>query len=196
MTEEIDAKLLPGEKELHALRRFVSQDTTRPHLASLWRYTGEGGATYVATDGHTIAVRRSGTHRTMHLWDIAKLQPQWVCLADGSVPDSARWEPRDPPRWAEVCVPHATGAPKSAYSMNPDYFARLGIVERAAGAREADDYIPGPRETKKDTAKARANVRESANTRLTIPRDPLDGWHWTLTMPAALWEGVLMPRRA
>ena len=74
-TTDLGTGMLASEKELRALRSFVSKDATRENRATLWCYASEGGCTYVATDGHTMAIRRSGSHRTAILSDIAKLQP-------------------------------------------------------------------------------------------------------------------------
>jgi hypothetical protein len=30
---------------------------------------------------------------------------------------------------------------------------------------------------------------------MVVPSDPLDGWFWSIHADAALWSGVIMPRR-
>jgi hypothetical protein len=183
--------LAPNAKELAVLRIFVSTDETRPNLATLYAYESDGGTTYVATDGHTIVVRRAGTHRTMALHDVFK-------LATLAVGDDGTAKPTDrfPPKWEQVLRAGATGgALAKAYSISPLYMMRLADVEKAAGQRAADDYVPPAGLSKKDAAAMRANLKGSALTLLTIPSDPLDGWFWKAETTAALWEGVVMPRR-
>lgn len=182
--------LLPSAKELRALRLFVSADETRFSLATLWTYASDGGATYVASDGHTIAVRRSGTHRTMALHDIQKL-PVFAVDENGVVSKSVT----DPPRWAEVTRPMKSVKLASAYGFSPDYIARIGDVERAAGARSADDYVPSKSLPTKYAKQQRASLKRGEFASWVVPSDPLDGWFWSIEAPAARWEGIVMPRR-
>lgn len=183
--------LSPNAKELAALRLFVCPDVTREHMHKLWTYVSDGGATYVATDGDTIVSRRSGTHVAMMPHDVAKLGPFMVSV-DGSAIATAVV----PPRWPEVLKPCIQSKVAKAYSIDPNYFARLAHVELAAGCRATDDYVPSSRAVaKKDRAKAKATLKSSALAHLTIPSDPLDGWYWRIDTAAALWEGVIMPRR-
>lgn len=184
------AKLAPNAKELRALRIFASRDETRPHMTAVYAYESEGGLSYVATDGHTIVVRRSGTHRALALDAIQAMAPFTVNGAGELATTNMV-----PPRWASVVKPGRVGKLAPAYGVNPDYFARIGDVERAAGARASEDYVPRPALSKKDAAKERSYLKEGSFAKLTIPSDPLDGWHWTLETKEASWQGVIMPRR-
>ena len=181
-----DPKLVPNEKELRALRLHVSADETRPHMATIWRYSSDGGSTHVATDGHTIAVRRAGTHRTMTLHDIAKLSPRAL---------SGYTEA--PPRWESILKAGTAGKLAPAYGINPNYVARVGDVERAVWQRNADDFVPKPGMSMKEQKQRRSDLKNGAGACAvwTIPSDPLDGWFWRLDTTSALWEGVVMPRR-
>jgi hypothetical protein len=183
-------ELLPNEKELRALRLFVSTDETRPNLATLYAYSSEGGCTYVATDGYTEIVRRSGTHRTMALYEIRKLTP-FAVSETGEVTATDR----TPPGWDQVLKAGSPGKIAPAYSISPIYFARLAEVEKAAGHRAADDFAPKPGMSKKDANQKRSALKGGALALLTIPSDPLDGWFWIISTEAARWEGLIMPRR-
>ena len=81
------------------------------------------------------------------------------------------------------------------YGFNPDYMARIGDVERAAGHRSAADYVPSYGTSKKNEKRERDNLKGCACAVWIIPADPLDGWFWSFETPAARWEGVIMPRR-
>jgi hypothetical protein len=175
----------PTERELRALRLFVSQDETRPFLNTLWHYASDVGATYVATNGHIMTVRRSGTHRTMMPLDIFAMGPD-KSVHKGDV---------QPPNWAALLHPPKQGKLAPVYGISPGYFAMLADVERAAGARDAEDYVPRPHMTKKDERKERENVKRYALAVLVLPSDPLDGWFWKIEAKAALWNGIIMPRR-
>lgn len=178
------------DKELRALRQFVSRDVTRPHMTVLWRYGDNGDTTYMATDGHTMIVRRSGTHRTMSPHEIAKLPTFDVFDVFGAEHVDAR-----PPSWDLVLHPGVQHQIAPAYGINPDYFARVGNVERAVGHRAAEDYVPNAGESKKYVAEKKSNLRIGICASWVIPSDPLDAWYWRIDADAALWEGVIMPRR-
>lgn len=168
--------------ELKALQQFVSTDTTRPHLAVLWKYESEGGCTYVATDGHTIALRRSGKHMLLALHDIARMQPVNETEAI-------------PPRWDSVLhAPTCEGEYPERRGINPAYFARVAAVEKAAGARRLMEYKPAPRDNKRIQALRKADLRNACSV-WTIGSQELDGWYWRLDAGSVLWEGVIMPRR-
>ena len=76
------------------------------------------------------------------------------------------------------------------------FFSRIADIERAVGFRAADDYRPPAGATKKDIAMARQNARSSALATVTIGRTD-EAWYFKLdaAAAAALWEGVIMPRR-
>ena len=183
-------ELLPSDRELRALRLFVSPDATRPSMATLWLHLSEEGTTYVATDGHTIIIRRSGAHRPMSFRDIRKLSPVSV-----DERGDAASTLHTIPAWDHVLVKGKGGPLAATYSANPAYLARLVDVEKAAGQRAADDFRPSRTMSKKDITKERSALKTAAFVRFTIPSDPLDGWYWLLDTRAALWEGVIMPRR-
>lgn len=181
----------PHKKELEALRLFVSKDTTREGLSKLWCYPSTEGRTYVATDGHTLVARRSGSHRDKSFRDVALLS---LCAVG---PDGVEYVTEVvPPRWDYLFVGDKRfGKVASSYGMNPDYFARIGDVERAAGRRASDDFVPRPGMRKKDAAKAKSDLRTASFSVLRIPSNPLDPWFWKLTTEQAVWDGILMPRR-
>jgi len=184
-TSDSSSNLTPNAKELRALQHFVGTDETRSHLTTVWVYVSKGGSTYLATDGHTLALRRAGTHLKMTCVDIAKLHYNAV---DGGAHNS-------PPGWERVvCAPEG-GELASAYGFNPDYIARVGAVERAAGQRAADDYKPRPYETKKAIKVAKEHLRNTACASWIVPSDPMGGWYWKLETATARWEGIIMPRR-
>lgn len=186
----MDDHLYPSVKELRALRLYVSRDTTREALCRLWMYGSEGGLTYVATEGHTMVVRRAGTHREMSPPDIAMLEPyeaneQGLCCATQVKPMV----------WAPLLHPASTGKLAEVYGINPDYYARVGEVERAVGARASADFKPVPCMSIKEQKKRRAELKTSAYATLVVPSDPLDAWFWSIRADAALWSGLIMPRR-
>lgn len=185
-----DPKLLPNQKELKALRLFVSTDETRLNMNRLYVYPSDGGTTYFATDGHTMCIRRAGTHRTIPMYDIAKLPALVIDSAGIAGPTD-----RTPPAWPQLMKAGAVGKCAEAYSMNPYYFARLGDVERAVGARAAEDFVPRVGSSKKDQKKDRVRAKDECTCRVVIPSYPLDGWFWSLATEAARWEGVIMPRQ-
>ena len=179
--------LLPNLKELRALMLFVSKDETRPYLAHLWRYESDGGETFMATDGHTLALRRSGTHREMTLGAVCDL-PASAVVEDGKAQPHAR-----PPRWSALVVAPAGGELAERYSISSVYFGRIGDVEAAAGARAADDYVPRVGESKKARRSQLRAIGALAQWR--IPSDALGPWYWSIEAVAARWEGIIMPRR-
>jgi len=182
--------LLPNEKELRALYLFVSTDETRQHLATLWAYSSEGGATYVATDGHTEIIRRSGSHRTMVLADISKLEAFAVDKQGEAFATITK-----PTAWYQVMKAPRPGHVAPGYGINPDYVARVGDVERAAGHRAAEDFVPPVGWSVKLAKEKRTNLKTMQCAIWTSPSDPLDPWYWRLETDAARWEGVIMPRR-
>jgi hypothetical protein len=182
--------IYPNERELRALRLFVCADVTREHLCKLWVYGSDGGVTYMATDGHTLVCRQSGSHHNMPRVDVAKLEPYeaneqgLVCATQVK-----------PPAWAPLCRPPTTGKLAPAYGFSTEYFARVGEVERAAGLRAAADLTKCAGMSIKDWAKKKADLKTSAFARWVFPSDPLDGIFWSVATDAALWSGVVMPRR-
>ena len=185
------SSLEPNAKELKVLQMFVSRDAARPHLCTIWHYASEGGDTYVATDGHTMLVRRSGTHRTMTLGDIEAMAPSR--LDD----PGAHTDHLQPPRWARMftsALPKP-GRVANAYGIDPNYVARVGDLERAAGARASEDFVPRPSQTAKDARAERAHLARSQHATWSISSDPLDPWVFRLDVGAARWDGLIMPRR-
>lgn len=171
--------------ELAALRQYVSTDTTREALSTLWRYQDATGVTHVASDGHTIIRRSAGTHASMSLAAIVKACPADPVDKAGVTPFS--WE-------SVLKVPKVEGKNAAERGINPAYFARVAKVEAAAGKRAADDYVPTPGLSKKHAAQKRANLRTGSCSTWAVPVDVLDGWHWAIKGPI-FWEGVIMPRR-
>lgn len=172
--------LTPAERK--ALQQFVSTDETRPNLATLWHYESDGGCTHVATDGHTIAVRRSGTHILLALHVIARMHPVNETEAD-------------PPRWDSVLhAPTCEGEYPEQRGINPAYFARVASVEKAAGARRLMEYKLKPKDNKRIQALRKADLRNAYSV-WTIGSQELDGWYWRLDAGNVLWEGIIMPRR-
>jgi hypothetical protein len=179
-----------SKKEEGALRQFVSGDHTRSNLATLWMYASDGGTTHVATDGHTICVRRTGTHRDMIPADIRK-KLDAVALDSGTDADVI-------PAWDVVLVAGNDEASRKGgrqYGFNVDYIARVGAVERAAAERAVDAYVPAPKTSAKDVRKERADIRTRTCAKWVVPSDTMIGWYWRLETKEALWEGVVMPRR-
>lgn len=177
---DIEAK----DYELKAIKEWASDDDTRPHLCAVYKYTSDGGCTYFATNGHIGLVRRSGTHKTMPYADIAKLPHDQTTT---------------PPPWPNVIDPCIGKPHKDSHyekrSINPGYFAMLATLEKVAGKRAAEDYQPQCGDSEKNTRLNRARLKESATTNIAIPSGPLDGWKFRMETDAALWTGVIMPRR-
>lgn len=182
----------PIEAELLALRAFVSKDETRPHLTVMWRYESDEGVTHVATDGHTLCCRRAGSHRTMNLHDIAKLTPG---TCDGAVTTAAR-----PPVWEHYlagCTAQTQGAkPPEVRGIDPNYVARVGLVEKAALKRARHDLenAGGSKLRGKNLARALSNLSASCCSTLRLAGE-LDPWYFKIAAVAALWEILVMPRR-
>lgn len=189
---DLNPALEPSVKELRALAEFASCDETRASLARVWTYRSDGGVSFIATDGYTLALRRAGTHRSMTLSDIARLEP----TADGFDFKTAQvWE-RPPPWQSVIKVPVLEGtAPCERHSVNCAYLARIDLVERAAADRKAVDLVRATGEAMKRYRTRQDDARRCVMTLLTIPTNDRDGWFWTIDTPAALWEGMIMPRR-
>lgn len=71
--------------------------------------------------------------------------------------------------------------------------------EHAAGLRAAEDFVPTTGMSAKDIRQRKAALKEGgggACARWIVPSDPLESWFFRLAPAAALWEGVIMPRRA
>jgi hypothetical protein len=159
--------------ELKAINVFASKDTMRPHMTCTWVYASDGGRTYMATDGHTIVIRRSGTHREMLLDHIAELPDRTT------IPNV----PCEPPNWANVIrMPDTTVKNLERRGVNPVYFARVAEVEKAAGKRA-------------NARKVRDVLRRTAYAVWTIGGTDHDGWYWEIDTKEALWQGIIMPRR-
>ena len=168
-----DANLDPTSLEMKAIAQFVCDDETlRPSMRTIWEYRSQGGVSHMATDGHTLVLRRAGTHTTMAPADIAKLayRPMTGALGSG------------PPGWGSVMsVPEVSADFKNGIrrGIDTEYMARVAVVERAAGKRAAERYVPEPRESKKVVS-----LRKRALTALcaswAIWGDALDPWVWTI----------------
>lgn len=171
--------------ELSALQQYVSPDTTREALSTLWSYSDATGVTHVASDGHTIVRRSAGSHVGKTLAAIVK-----ACVAVSADKPHAT-----PFSWESVLkAPKVDGKNAPVRGINPAYFARVAKVEAAAGKRAADDYVPPPGTSKKTAAQVRANLRTGSCSTWAVPVDALDGWYWSIKGDV-LWEGVIMPRR-
>ena len=175
----------PNAEELKALRQFVSTDETRDALATLWEYADETGCTHIASDGHTLAMRNAGSHVTKSIFEIEKLPPKGL--------DNANAVPK---RWSSVfLLPDCTGKNVANRGINPAYFARVALVERAAGRRAASDYKPKPGTSKKLEKLERANLVSSACSIWSIGSDVLAAWYWKIPGDQITWQGLIMPRR-
>jgi hypothetical protein len=173
----------PNEKELKALRQFVSKDEARTNLATLWEYATEEGCTHIASDGHTLAMRRAGTHVNMTIADIEKLP---AVSLDGS--DAT------PPPWSSVLrKPNCKGKNPARRGIDPAYFARVAIVERAVAQRAVADYAPKPGLTRLAIKHVLEDLR-NVYAIWEIGVDPLEAWYWTIEREIR-WEGLIMPRR-
>lgn len=178
--------MIPNDHELKALGLFVSEDETRANLNTIWTYASDGGCTHIASDGHTIAVRRAGTHARMVLHDIERMAPTPLVAGNQSTP----------PCWSYVVkAPNCEGKNLALRGINPAYFARVATVERAAGRRASVDYVPEPGMSKKYEKQKRANLAGGACSVWSIGVEKLDGWYWKIPGDAIVWEGVIMPRR-
>lgn len=176
----------PNDQELKALELFVNPDETRAYLNTVWMYFSDGGCTHVASDGHTIAVRRAGAHVQMSLLEIERMTPTPLDHANQSTP----------PHWSSLChAPNCEGKNLAIRGINPAYFARVATVERAAGRRAAADYKPEPGMSKKYEKQKRANLADGACSVWSIGVTALDGWYWKIPGDSIVWEGVIMPRR-
>jgi hypothetical protein len=183
--------LAPNAAELRALRNFASTDKTRPHLAAVWFYSSEGGHSSIATDGHTLVFRRVGSHIGMSPFEIEK-------LVNGRTSDPESIAKNvDPVRWSTVMVlPNADGQNLARRGCNPAYIARVADVERAAGRRAADDYVPAAGDRKKDIAAKRSALRTGLAVEWVIGCNKDDPWYFILPeMHGIRWEGLIMPRR-
>lgn len=173
--------------ELKALKAFASTDKTRPHMTCVWLYASDGGRTYFATDGHTMVVRRSGTHVDMPQHVITRLEARAVGVA---TPTGA------PSLWSTVlCRPDHEGKHPAVRGVDPAYVGRVALVEVAAGKRQAQDYYPKPGVSKQNAAEMRACLRTGACSEWTLGCGPLDGWYFRVPAGPAVWEGMIMPRR-
>jgi hypothetical protein len=148
-------------------------------------------------------LRRAGTHVTTPMHEIAKMMTSTPLHNDGGA---------GPPAWDHVLlVPNWNGPNVQHRGIDPGYFALVAKIEHAAGKRCAEDYAPAYGVSKKDEAKVRAALRDSARGVWTIGSDVYDGWYWRIDLPeekdpykltkrarqapAILWEGIVMPRR-
>jgi hypothetical protein len=190
------------DRELRAVLEWASTDDTRPHLDRAWRYGDPAtGETHVATDGHTMCVRRHGSHVGMKLDAIEKATPEQVPRIGCAVFTEREIKP---PVWATVCVPPPPkGEVCLAYSYNPSYLGRLATIERVTKrcARDRIERKPGE---SVGTWKMRQNAAaEHVYAILSLPsnKHPLDGLYWWVNIvgyseiPDVKWEGVIMPRR-
>lgn len=182
----IDNSICASMKEIKALRLFVSPDTTQEKLSTLWIYRSETGISYLACDGHTMALRRSGTHRDMTYHDIQR------CECHGYASQHSMGV--IPPPLSVLRRP-LPGKTAKWYAFETSYIARVGAVEKAAGHRAAADYVPHPWESRRSIKDRRAHASETTRARWSLPSDNLAGFYWIVETKAALWEGVIMPRR-
>lgn len=175
----LDAK----DYELRVLQTWASEDETRTSMCVVYTYRTETGVTYMATNGHCILVRRSGSHREMSYAEIAKLTHD---------------QKTAPPPWPRVLAfdPYPSAKPEyDNRSVSPIYFSWLAQLEKVAGKRLSEDYVPPSYETAKTTAKHRQNLKSRACSYIAIPSDPAAGWAFKIDTESALWTGTIMPRR-
>jgi hypothetical protein len=182
--------LEPNDAELRAIWQFASTDETRESLSTVWSYASEGGCTHVATDGHTLVARQSGTHVMMPHANIARLEPHAI----GRITNA------QPPAWSQhLGAPSLGGVLPPIRGINPSYVGRVATVEKAAGRRAADDYEPPVGESKKWADKKRITLRAGSCAEWVIGANVLDPWYWRIpnqpTGTAIVWEGLIMPRR-
>ena len=189
------SRWLPSRWELAALSAFASTDETRPSLATVWHVRSPEGSLYIATDGHTMAVRRAGTFRDTPIGNFAQVKhaPILSDIAKGGI-EPAPW-------WAVLKVGTVTkGAQPPVRGIDCSYLARVGVVEKQARRRIADDWTPAdekrPNMTKKEQADMRSYLRaKGCFASVVIPTDELGGWYFKIATPQALWEMIVMPRR-
>ncbi len=167
----------PTKLEIKALEAFVCTDEIRANLATIWLYESEGGDTLMATDGHTLVYRSMGTHRDMSATDICKLPGQSSVNVD-------------PPMWGHLVDRKIklTGPLPEFRGVNPSYLARVALIERAAGNREAN-------ESDTLTKEERRNLNNGACAVWTVGTDPMDPWLFRIETASVLWRGLIMPRR-
>jgi hypothetical protein len=177
--------LKPNPEELKALRQFVGTDETRINLATLYEYVEEGGCTHIATDGHTLCMRRAGSHVAKDILEIEKLAPLSLDIVGGTTP----------PMWSCVFkVPNCDGPNVVDRGINPAYFARVARVERAAGLRASADYVAKPGMSKRQEKTERDFLKQCAYAIWNIGCADLDPWFFRVP-GNVVWEGLIMPRR-
>lgn len=181
--------LQPIEAELRALREFVSKDPTRMGgaLTTVWRYESDGGLSLVATDGHTLCLRRAGTHRTMGLFEVSK-QP---ATNEGGLSCP-------PPPWSHLVDARDGRKPKdkpvTLRSVEPTYVARIGLVEKAVTKRRETDIKADGRFRGKELKRALTGARSASCAVLELYGE-MDPWYFKIDAPSALWEILVMPRQ-
>jgi len=198
----VDDPLAPKPYEMKALEAFRSPDETRENCSTVWCYDGrESGFCFVATDGHTMLVRRSGACRTTALRTIAKdaSHPGVLRRCDGKTFNPDDYGAR-PPAWDSVFdtyVASLSGHDRADfYSWNPAYLARIEVVESAARKRAVADWVPASRYgSKKQEKKDRAQAGDRIFATMRVPPMALDPLYFRIESAAALWEGLIMPRR-
>ena len=164
----------PNPEELKALRQFVGTDKTRIHLSTRYEYVEEGGCTHIATDGHTLCMRRAGSHVAKGILEIEKLAPLSLDVVGGTTP----------PNWSSVFkVPNCEGPNVVARGINPAYFARVARVERAAGLRASADYVAKPGTSKRYEKIERDALKRCAYAIWNIGCDDLDPWFFRVRGP-------------
>jgi hypothetical protein len=180
--------LYPNAAELKVLKSFQSTDEARTNLCTIWIYNSDGGCTHMATNGHVIVVRRSGTHCEKLLVDIGNLP------ANAERSSLATTVP--PRSWASfIKAPNCEGKNLLVRGIDPAYVGMIANVERVAGRRAALDYVPIQGESKKDVAEERRRLIDTAISRWSIGCGEDDGWYWSMFVGTVCWEGVIMPRR-
>ena len=93
-----------------------------------------------------------------------------------------------------VRVPNCEGPNVVARGINPDYFARVARVERAAGLRASADYVAKPGTSKRHEKIERDALKKCAYAIWNIGCDGLDPWFFRVP-GNIVWEGLIMPRR-
>jgi hypothetical protein len=202
----VDPYATPSKKELAALEQFCGLDETRPHFCKVWRYEDGPadrvpGSTMVATDGHTICIRRTGT-------DLA--QAFSSIRARGAVNDpngdAVRWD-------SVISMPY--GASKewqgfNAIGFNAIYLARLVLVQKATGERLRESIVQEKSESVKNFKVRREIGGRVGGLAFRFPKDVLAACYWKLDLSdrgegafrgsklhgiPVRWEGLIMPVR-
>ena len=183
-------------EELKALDAFRAHDDARETLNTVWRYDATRGYCHMACDGTSMLVRRSGDLRSRNLNDFA--ENITATRLDGR---KFTGYGKTPPPWHVVFESAAQFRSTDGrtlareYSWDPTLFARIALVETAMKRRLRADWAPPVSMGNKSATEARRNAVDATCVKMRVPSDPLDPLYFWADSPAALWEGLIMPRR-